>query len=369
MKKIEISRRTELLDLENLNTNETIFLVIKPSLAKETLKSLNMKKFKGVIYLSFESDEKQVFKIIGEQTKAFFYNIYPSKVIIVGEKKKIFFQKEKANKLFIKVYKKEDLKEAISLLKSNVNIKVELKNSIVLEEQEYEEIKNLKLHWGQNVIYVKTDKHLAPPFRKIDKEIPIRKPEDWNKIKEIKEGCILLILKEDLNQFAMYGVSLENFTGTLIVEGNHHTIKNGVIETEKEDIGLFVQIHPYANVEFYNLKLDHMVYQPANYTGSLMGKRNKIPKNYYGSPLGYVIVKNCSISCSQFLGTSCYNPFIGYDENSQITNSDYQNIVCDNKYLKKGDNEIQVSKYENPFDSKMKGICITTGTDALKRKK
>ncbi len=131
------------------------------------------------------------------------------------------------------------------------------------------------------------------PYRDV---IKIKKAEDLEKIRTIKNGTIVVEILKDIENYSMDSIMLNHFVGSLIILGNKHEFNNLKITGEDYN-GLFGRIPSCSSLKIKDLTLNHVVlsHDKASYAGFLLGVHSTHPDRFIRDVCNPVIIKNCEI--------------------------------------------------------------------------
>ena len=181
-----------------------------------------------------------------------------------------------------------------------------LENDIVFHEKKKVYIPNsIVISGNHHSIYYSQDfsfegsfiETTLVPYREV---VKLKKCEDLEKLRTIKNGTIVVEVLKDLDNYHMNTIRLKDFHGHIIILGNHHVLSNIAILGQDYN-GLFWQLSSSASLKVKDLTFDHILlsHEEAKYTGFLIGVHSTYPEFKLREVCSPVIVKNCEFSnCS-----------------------------------------------------------------------
>lgn len=138
-------------------------------------------------------------------------------------------------------------------------------------------------------------------YQKVDQIIKIYCIKDFDKLREITSGNIVVQIQNDIKNNAMKSVDLSNFVGTMKILGNGCVLENIAISSSNEGLGLISKIHPYANLYIENLELKHInVIATTRKIIGMVGFRKIFENHSFASPNGIICFKNCQANFDLF---------------------------------------------------------------------
>lgn len=343
MLKITIHSLEDFNSLRNINPQVSLFLHFASSFPKEKIKAIDMKNFKSSIYLSFdEPNVRKRFSIYTNQKKkfAFFENIDPKQITFLS-KANVEFQYHSLEEIksVQKVSNEKELLKAIQEYLKNPNTYISFTKDIVVTKALSELFHAIPCVSNGNILYSKVENPINHPNIKnciVDGIIHISSVQDFYSLENLTQGTFVVQISNNLRNFALKAISLENFTGTLYILGNSHKLKDGMILANKEGVGLISCLHPYTNIFIRDLSLAHITFEESKFNGGFIGYRKEI-KNKFCSPPGKILLQNCMLSDSCFKGETI-TPFMGQmSENMEIDSSTFHNIKTKTQILNYGD--------------------------------
>lgn len=315
MKRIDILTYKDLEKLRNLKGKETIFIKIGKELPTK-IEAISLKNFEGGIYLDYEEPKKyKKFLIYTDDPKTtitFFKDVRANQIVIQKSSLITFKVIEKQNN-----YDVTNEKEFLKLLKNKNKSVLHLKNNLVLGSCPRIP-ENIKIEGNGRTIYrAKENSTLNIPntnFITVDQIISISKSSDLKKLEKLTTEVVIVTLTTDIKKFSISPISLENFTGTLILLGNNYSLKDGIIWNHKnESNGLFTNIHLYATILIKDLHMKSIIFRGKSlYAGGFIGSRNKGKK--YHSETDEIYLINSSIRYCNFYETNYVGNFFGQIE-------------------------------------------------------
>lgn len=341
MKRIDILTLKDLEKLRNLKGKETIFVKIGKELPTK-IEAISLKKFEGGIYIDYEEPKKyKKFLIYTDDPKTtitFFKDVRANQIVIQKSSLITFKVIEKQNN-----YDVMNEKELLKLVNTKKRSVLRLKNDLVLES--YLRIPpNIKVEgYGHTIYTTKENSALNIPntnFITVDQIISISESSDLKKLEKLTTGVVIASLTKDIKKFSISSISLENFTGTLILLGNNYSLKDGIIWNNKNaSNGLFTNIHLYATILIKDFHMESIMFRGKSlYAGGLIGSRSKSKK--YHSGTGEIYLINSSIRYCNFYETAYVGNFFGQiEEGVHVINCfasnvrQNQNLIDQNKTI------------------------------------
>jgi len=239
-----------------------------------------------------------------------------------------------------------------------------LRRHLLITEKTLKNIKDYPIHTNGHEIYVKKEtegyKELKKPFQFVEEYIKINTIEDFEKIRTIEKGIVVVSLENNLENFKLKAISLEDFTGTLIFLGNQRCLRKGILEATDGVVGLFSKLHPYTNIIFKDLRMEQIELGQAMTSGVFIGKREKIAPGVFGSPEGFISFENCHATSCNFINEPSSFPFLGEMNYSVETkNSTFKNLRSLTSYFwdKKFNNQL-VAQIQSDFDPEFMGTIV-----------
>lgn len=131
------------------------------------------------------------------------------------------------------------------------------------------------------------------PYRQC---IKVKKAEDLEKIRGVKNGTCIVEFLTDIDGYSMNSIELMSFDGTLILLGNHHRLSNISIYGE-ENNGLIGYMKSSSSLRVKNLCMDyiHLVHLKEASAGFILGNHGLRKNSNIINVCSPIIVKNCSI--------------------------------------------------------------------------
>jgi len=340
MLKIEIRCLEDFNALQNINPMTSLFLYFSSHFNLKKMKAIDMSKFKSTVYLSFEeANVRKKFHIYTNANKkvAFFENLNLNQVVFLSKSKVDFqYHSYEKKKEVRSVSNEKELLKAILEYLDNSLLVISLKKDIVITKDIPSIFKDIPCIANDHMIFSKKEHPVTHPdifTQCVDGIIDISEVQDFYSLECLESGNYVVSIKNNFKNFVIKALSLENFTGSLYILGNHHKLENGTIFSNNNGVGLISSLHPYSNIFIRDLSLSQLTFEEALWNGGFVGYRNVI-QNKYCSPIGKVCLENCVLSDSVFLGKTC-SPFMGKtDEGFYLRNSKYQNIQTKTKTLK-----------------------------------
>ncbi len=377
MQRIEVSNLKDLLKMEKIKGNETLYVKVKSSFKNGNFSAIDMQNFSGNIYLSFEnpySFRKFQIQIYSKNNHvAFFEHITSNQVCL--ESNSVYFSYQLVPRVF-KVQSEQEFWEAIKKGMPQEKIEISLQRDLIITKTIPKTAQNMTIFGNNHRVFCNKSNKVLPVIRdaevvKVDQIVSIHQASDWKKLEKIHSGLIVASLENDISNFEMKSISLAKFTGSLLLLGNSHTLKNGVISSTGKNLGMISEIHPYANLYVSNLVIDHVLYQgSATHAGSILGSRGSYEECPFASFKGCISIQNCHIEATKFLEVEQVNPFVGnIDEFVDILYCTCSKVLQDATFLRtKCLNGYYVPVVPNRYDSSFSSPKIDI-EESLKRVK
>ncbi len=344
MRRIDIKNKGDFNKLKNLNGNDMVFVKFAKEISSFQMDAISLKQFKGSLMLSFEEKEKmRVFKInVRPNTKRNYFFEDATKVSIqIDPLTNVRFEYI-PKVLSFHIKKENELKEVLNTYE-NEEVTVYLEQDIVLEKANIRN-KKIKVIGNYHKLIVKK----GIPLEKfdinemnllvVDEIVSIYQAYDLKKCENFTDEVVVVIFKNGIMNENIPSIELKNFTGTMIVLGNHFSIINSNIISSSKFMGLFSYIHPYGSLKIYDLNIKNCTFHGENCTviGGFLGMSHTIP-SMYSSPLGVIEMNGCTIQNSLFLSSKFENvkPFIGIE----CSHFELLSCCCENNMIKNVETE------------------------------
>ncbi len=333
MRQMLISSIKELEDLRKILKGDKILEVKIGDLPEIfTIDALDLNNFQGKLTISFlEKKNPHTIKVRTCNRNSCF------KMFEHARLKKITVEQSENWRIeYVPIIKKIEISTEEQLLTAIKNATKEDKVRLVLTENiVITQVRNIKVPSYLEILYGKYKIYVPQSARENFKKsrveyynsfLSIKDISDFQKLKTMPNGVVVVKIKKDIENFVLQSVSLETFYGHLIILGNHHVFSNGLIDGP----GLISVLPNTASLTVKDLTLRQIVVSAKNtdYVGAFLGTHYISP---YASFLGEILFENCKIENSYIKkGQKDTGAFVGrYDESMKAKNSVVLNVYSE----------------------------------------
>ena len=339
MRQMIIHSVKELEELRKVLNGDKILEVKIGNLPQEfIMDALDLNNFQGRLKLSFlENKSLHTIKVRTCNQRSCFslFEHAQSKKIMIEQSENWQIEYIPVIKK-IKISTEEQLLTAIKNAVKEDTVKLVLTENIVISQVRIIKVPSyLEILYGKYKIYLPQGS--KENFKQSHVEyyhslVTIKDADDFQKLQSIKNGVVVVKIKQDIMNFMLPSISLESFYGHLILLGNKHIISNGVIEGP----GLISALANTASLTVKDLTLRQVVInaKDMDYVGAFLGTHYVSP---YASFSGEILFDNCKLENSYLKkGRKNTGAFVGrYDENMAEKNSTVSNVYSETRALKR----------------------------------
>ncbi len=347
MRRVELRHEKDLEQLQNLKGNEYIFLKVYKSFFPCSISAVDLKKFKGTMDVDIEdvSCVRGVIKVPTGHSKRFiFTNIENSEILL--PRKQLSAMKYQNIKSSFKIQSEKDLEYVSNNICNQNSIVLHLIDDIAIESFPIHFLKSYAgkviIDGGNHYFYVK--KELWEAFQAnyqvvvknlklvyVDQFLSIKTKEDLQNLGQLKSGRVVANVCNDISNFSMDSICLENFVGSLIILGHNKKLQNIHIRSFDNTHGFISSINPVSDLKIYQLSFQNITGKhmgECREAGVILGKRGDVSKEALSHFMpGQILFSNCSVKSSLLPDSTFYGTFVGQSDDEMDFDNCYDFFV------------------------------------------